>query len=313
MPDAPHAILMMAHGSPDSLDQMEDYLLDVRGGRPTPPELVNEMRRRYALIGGVSPLLRVTRAQARALESRLNAAPSASCWRAYVGMRHWHPFIRETVAEIAAHGAQKIVALCMAPHYSRLSVGAYFAKLREALDEHGVRADVAYVESWHTHPRFIQAIADKVTVSLDRFPPEARDAVRIVCTAHSLPVSVIEQGDPYDAQLRETARLLARQLGIGPDRWQFCYQSAGARAVPWLGPDLGDVIVELAASGQRNALVVPIGFVADHVEILYDVDIEARRIAERTGVHLERTDSLNISPRFIDALADVVRQAVQSR
>lgn len=302
----------MAHGSPDSLDEMEAYLLHIRGGRPTSPALIDEMRRRYALVGGRSPLLDITRAQAQALEACLNRAPSGPPWRVYVGMRHWHPFIHETVATLRAEGADQIVALCLAPHYSRLSIGAYFARLREALDAQQVSAPVQYIESWHTEPGLIQAITEKVIAGIDRLPADRREALQIVFTAHSLPVAAIQQGDPYEQQLNETARLVAERLSLQPGSWQFCYQSAGASSVPWLGPDIQDVITGLASADTRTILVVPIGFVADHVEVLYDLDIEARAVADHAGVLLARTESLNTTPRFIEALAEIVQRAAQT-
>ncbi len=310
MAESPYAVLMMAYGSPESLDQIEAYLLDIRGGRPTPPHLVEEMRQRYALVGGRSPLVDITRAQARALEARLNADSADRQVAVYVGMRHWHPYIRDAVAQIAAEGHQRVVTLCMAPHYSRMSVGAYFQALRQAQEALHLDLDVTYVESWHTHPLFIQAVVEKVRDAWQKFPSTAREGVRIVFTAHSLPSSILADGDPYDQQLRETAGLVAAALRLRADQWQVCYQSAGARQVEWLGPQLKDVVVELAREGVRDILVAPVGFVADHLEILYDVDVEARRAAESAGAHLERTESMNTTPLFIEALADVVRKAV---
>ncbi len=304
---ARYAVLMMAYGGPNSLEEIEPYLLDVRGGRPTPHELVEEIRERYAMIGGRSPLLRITRAQAHALEERLNAAGKAE-YRTYVGMRHWFPYIREAVAQIVEDGLREVVALCMAPHYSRMSIGAYFRKVQEAL---GADLDVHFVQSWHDHPLFIEAIAEKVRAALERFPAEVRDKVKIVFTAHSLPASIVEQGDPYDAQLRETARLAAARLELPAETWQFCYQSAAAGSTKWLGPPIEDVVVELAEAGHKHILVAPIGFVADHVEVLYDIDIACRQLAEARGAHLERTESQNASPTFIAALADVVARAAQ--
>ncbi len=313
MAQSTYAVLMMAYGSPESLDQIEAYLLDIRGGRPTPPHLVEEMRHRYALVGGRSPLVDITRAQASALEKRLNATALDRRYTVYVGMRHWHPYIRDAVAQIAADGHQKIVALCMAPQYSRLSVGAYFQALRQALDALRLDPEVTYIESWNTHPLFIRAIIEKVTEAWQRFPSTARDQVRIIFTAHSLPTSILAEGDPYDAQLRETARLVAAELKLRPDQWQVCYQSAGARQVEWLGPQLKDVVVDLARTGIHEILVAPVGFVADHLEILYDVDVEAKRAAEDAGAHLERIQSMNTTPLFIEALADVVSKAVGQR
>jgi len=302
----------LAYGSPTSLDDIEPYLLNIRGGRKMPPELVERVRERYALIGGRSPLLEITRAQARALEERLNAAADGPRYRVYVGMRHWHPYIREAVAQIVEDGLRNVVALCMAPHYSQMSVGAYFQKLREAQEALGVELDVAYVESWHDHPLFIQAVADKVRTTLERFPAKAKGEVRVVFTAHSLPVAIVEQGDPYDAQVRETARLVAARLELEAGDWQLCYQSAGARNVKWLGPQIEDVIVGLAEAGHKNILVAPIGFVADQAEILYDIDIACRDLAAARGAHLERTESLNTSPTFIEALADITQHAIRN-
>jgi len=303
----------MAHGSPNSLDEMAAYLSEIREGRPTSPGLVEEMRRRYALVGGRSPLLDITRAQARALEDRLNAPGAPRGIRVVVGMRHWHPYIHEALAGIVAMGQRDVVALCLAPHYSRLSVGAYIRRAEEARESLDRTLNLSYVESWHTHPLFLQAIADKVQAAYRRFPARRRAQVQIVFTAHSLPVSVIEAGDPYAAQVEETAKEVAARLQLPTDAWQTCYQSAGATSVPWMGPDLKEVIVDLARRGQREILVVPVGFVADHVEILYDIDIDAREQATQVGVHLERTESLNATPRFIDALADIVRARVRER
>lgn len=306
------AILLMTYGTPDSLDEMADYLLDIRGGRPTPPALIEEIRRRYALIGGRSPLSDITRAQARALEARLNAEASQTTYQVYAGMRHWRPYIREAIDQIANDGFQKLVAIVLAPHYSRLSVGAYFQKVREACAALDRPLDVTYVDSYHLNPELLRTITANLRTALTRFAADERDDVQVVFTAHSLPAVILEQNDPYDRQLRETAQALAEQVGLVPTRWQFCYQSAGASAVPWLGPQLKDVVVELAAAGQRRILVAPIGFVADHVEILYDIDVEARGFAEKAGAHLERIESLNASDGFIATLADVALSAVRA-
>jgi ferrochelatase len=305
-----YAILMMAYGGPDSLDDIEDYLLDIRGGRRTPPELVEEITERYAAIGGRSPLLDITRAQASALEVHLNEQDTGTEYRVYVGMRHWHPYIKEAVAQIGADGIRRMVGICMAPHYSRMSIGAYIRKAEEAQVGLGVDLEATYIESWHDHPLFLQAIADKVKAGLRKFPADERRDVQVVFTAHSLPVAIMEHGDPYDEQLRATAQAVARMLE--DVKWQFSYQSAGASNDKWLGPQLEDVVVDLAQAGHRNILVAPIGFVADHVEILYDIDIEARSFAEAAGTCLERTDSLNVTPIFVEALADIIRQHVAS-
>jgi ferrochelatase len=297
----PTAVLLMAYGSPDDLDDMEAYLLDIRGGRPTSPQLVEEIRRRYALIGGRSPLLDLTRAQAAALEAELNRLPGAN-FRAFVGMRHWQPRIADAVEQIAGQGIRQVVALVMAPHQSKMSTGAYFRQLNQAISERAPEIEVIRIGAWHDHPGLIASLAEKAQSALSLFerPPY------VLFTAHSLPVRILQEGDPYDAQLHQTAALVAGQLGLPNDRWKFCYQSAGQSQEPWLGPPIEEAIPALAQAGETGILAVPVGFVCDHVEILYDLDILARQIAASHGVHFERSASLNTSPTFIAALADLV-------
>ena len=298
-------VLLMAYGSPESPDQMEAYLLDVRGGRPTPPSLVEEIKERYAQIGGRSPLLDITRRQAAALEAELNHrnARDKVHYHAYVGMRHWEPRIAEAVAQITADGVEKIVAMVMAPHSSRMSSGMYFARLDEAMAEQNAKIQVTRIPSWHDHPGLIEAITRHACDALEKFGDQDP---YIVFTAHSLPSRILAQGDPYDAQLRETAALVAEQLDWPLGHFQFCYQSAGQSGDAWMGPPIEQVVVRLADMGEKNILVVPVGFVCDHVEVLYDIDIVARGLAATRGVRLERSASLNDSPTFIHALADLV-------
>ena len=308
--DSRWAALLMAHGGPGAPDEVEPYLRDIRGGRPTSPELLADVQRRYAMIGGRSPLLDITRAQARALEVRLEADLGDRAPQVYVGMLHWRPYIRDAVAEMAADGVRRVVALCLAPHYSRMSVGSYFARLEESRSEVGARLDVVRVESWHDNPLLVGAIAEKVEAALDRFPAETRGRVAVVFTAHSLPAAAVAEGDPYDAQVRETASLVAERAGLGADRWGVAYQSAGARPGDWLEPSLSEALGAAAAFGRPGVLVAPVGFVADNVEILYDLDVEAQALARRLEVRLERAESLNAAPRFVEALADVVRRTL---
>lgn len=295
-------VLLMAYGGPSSLDEVEPYLLDVRNGRPPSPTLVAEVRERYRLIGGRSPLLDLTWQQAAALERALNA--QGGRFRVAVGMRHWHPYIKETLAQIAAEGIRRLVAIPMAPHYSRLSVGAYIRKAEEARAELDMPLEVRYVESWNDEPLYIQALAEKVIQALRQFPAEIRGQVPILFTAHSLPQRILAEGDPYQEELMETVAGVVQHLGLV--NWRFAYQSAGASPEPWLGPDVAAVLNDLAAVSQRHVLLAPIGFVCDHVEILYDIDILYRQQAEKLGMHLERTESLNTSPLFIQALANLV-------
>ncbi|NJN67213.1 MAG: ferrochelatase [Chloroflexaceae bacterium] len=326
---ANYAVLLMAYGGPDSLDDVEPFLMDIREGRPTPPDLVAEIRERYARIGGKSPLLEITSMQAEALEQCLNRPDDeVETWRAsvrpsyrvFIGMRHWQPRIADALAHLAAQGIHRLVALCMTPVYSAMTVGAYFAKLREAQEKLGTNLPTTPIEHWHTHPLYIEAIAEKVSAALDRFPDAARPDVQLIFSSHSLPASLIEQGDPYDTQLREIAQNVVARLEMGAkatpplsERWHFCYQSAGARKVVWLGPPIEAVITHLSQEGHANLLVIPIGFLCDHVEILYDIDVECQELAREHGVRLERTESLNTSPTFIEALADLVRNAAGDR
>ncbi len=313
------AVLLMAYGGPDSLEDVEPYLLDVRGGRATPPTLIEEVRERYALIGGRSPLLEITRAQAQALESRLNErAIGGNEYRVFVGMRHWRPYIREAMMEIHQAGLHRVSALCLAPYYSRMSIGAYAEKLRQAVEalpgdpQGGLGMDVRLVEAWHTWPGFVSSMAGQVLAGLERFQAGERNDVIVLFTAHSLPVAILEQGDPYAAQHEEAARLVAASAGLADGRWRIGYQSAGATNMRWLGPSLEESLAGLAGEGVKNVLVAPIGFVADHVEILYDIDILAKSLAAGHGIRLERTASPNDSAPFIQALAEIIEQSVTS-
>jgi ferrochelatase len=299
--EEPIAVLMMAYGGPEKLADVEPYLLDIRGGRPTAPQLVDEIRARYARIGGRSPILELTRAQAAAVARELGGG-----FRVYVGMRHWRPFIQETVEAIVRSGAKRVVGVAMAPHYSNMSVGAYEKKLLQAA---GDRLDCSLVRSWWQHPSFLDAVADRVRQALQRFPRPSR--VKVVFTAHSLPERIVASADPYPEELRASEAEVARRAQL-PD-WRLAYQSAGASPEPWLGPDAASVITELAKAGNDAVLLVPIGFVCDHVEILYDIDIEYQALAKRLGIQLERTKSLNDDPGLVAAVADVVRTAAAQR
>lgn len=294
-------VLLMAYGGPNNLAEVEPYLLDVRGGRPTKPELVEEIRGRYAKIGGRSPIRELTEAQAAALARALGPG-----FPVYVGMRHWHPYIKETVDRIVADGHRRLVGIVMAPHYSALSIGMYEKKLLEAT---AGRLEPALVRRWGEHPAFLDAVADRVRQARARFP--APERVQVLFTAHSLPERILASGDPYPDELRASAAAVAARLGLAT--WHFAFQSAGATPEPWLGPDAGTAIRQLAAAGHDALLIVPIGFVCDHVEILYDVDVEYRGLAQQLGVHLERTVSLNDHPGFIAALADLARRTAAER
>jgi ferrochelatase len=295
----------MAYGGPDTLADVPDFLRDIRHGRPTSPELVEEITENYRKIGGRSPLLDLTRRQAAALESQLNiAATNGTRYQTYLGMRHWTPWIKDAVTQMASDGIRHAVAMVLAPHYSSMSIAKYFEKLDVALDEQGHPFTYTPITSYHDHPLYIQALANRVVAGLADMPPDTL----VIFSAHSLPIRILEAGDPYDQQLRASARLIAAKVGLPDERWTFSYQSAGRSPEPWLGPQLQDYVVTLAEKGYKNLLSVPIGFVADHVEILYDIDILAQGVAQSLGVRLVRVPSLNDDPVFIAALADLVRQ-----
>jgi len=288
------AVLLLAHGTPESLDEMPEYLTRVRGGRPPGPELLEEMRSNYAAIGGRSPLTDLTRAQAEALRAELGAGA-----RVYVGMRNWRPFIADALSAAAADGVTELVGLPMAPQYSTLSVGKYEEAVRGATPP-GLR--VRFVSSWHDHPGLLAAFAEKVEEALRREPGAA-----VVFTAHSLPERVVREGDPYPGQVARTAAEVARRAGVSG--YRVAYQSAGRTPEPWLGPSLEEALQEMEREGAARVVVAPIGFVCDHTEILFDIDVAAAEAARGRGIALTRTASLNTSGTFIRALADIVRAA----
>lgn len=298
----PIAVLMMAMGGPDKLENVEPFLLDVRGGRPTPPELVDEIRQRYRATGGKSPAVGITQAVAAQLERRLNE--SRGRYRVYVGLRHWHPFIRETYAELLRDEPERIIGLCMAPQQSSLSTGAYRKKVEEARTALGDRRPVSYVGSWHRHPRLIAAIVHQIQQALELFPLETRPATPVLFTAHSLPERIIAMNDPYPEEVRGTVEAVTARLGGQPTC--FAYQSQGRSAEKWLGPTVESTIQKLSRAGHRQVLVAPIGFLCDHVETLYDIDIELRQLAAGLGLRLERMPMLNDSPALVDTLMDVL-------
>ena len=304
-------VLVMAYGGPDSLDDIEPYLLDVRGGRATSDEMVEEVRERYRLIGGRSPILECTLAQAHRLQQTLNGSTDGPVYRCTVGMRHWTPRIDAALAQMQREGISQAVGLVMAPHYSRMSIGAYFKKVDEA-DSH---VEVAPIERWHLLPELLDTLAARVTTALKTFPSDARDRVSIIFTAHSLPERILEWNDPYPDELHATVEGVVQQLrraGVANPH-EFAYQSAANTSDPWLGPDAGDVIERLQGNGIPGALVVPIGFTSDHVEILYDIDVELAQRAEHLGFVLERIPMINDDPATMFGIARLVRQTAAER
>src|SRR6266849_1519675 len=281
------ALLLMAYGGPARLADVEPYLPDVRGGRPVSAAFLAEITARYARTGGRSPILELSQAQAAGAQGLLGER-----FTVYVGMRHWHPYIRDVVERIVTEGHQRLVGVVLAPHYSPMSVGAYEKQLLEAA---AGRLDLALVRSWGDHPKFLQAVAGRVTQTLHAFPTPA--AVQVLFTAHSLPQRILASGDPYPDQLRASAQAVAQRAGLRT----------------WHGPEAGALMTELAGQGHQAFLLVPIGFVSDHVEVLYDVDVVYRTLAERLGVRFERTPSLNDDPLLVAALAEIAHDTAAAR
>jgi protoporphyrin/coproporphyrin ferrochelatase len=306
-------VLFMAYGAASSLEEVEPYLADIRAGRPPNPELVEEVKQRYRLMGGRSPLLDITTQQAKALEDSLNQGEGqnqAHHFKVYIGMRHWHPYIKDTMAVMAKDGIQKIVAICLTPYYSKMSIGAYHKKLDEALLSVDRHLEVVRVESWNDHPLFVEAVAENLQETLSGFEESARKKVAILFSAHSLPARILDEKDPYPEELNKTIELVMKK--VGPYRWWFGYQSQGRTPEPWLGPDAGEVIRQLYDEGYRQLVMAPIGFISDHMETLYDVDILYRKQAESLGMQFARSKSLNAAPSLIQALRAVIREHLQS-
>lgn len=295
------AVLLLAHGAPDRLEDIPEFLLNVRSGRQLPESAVEEIIRRYSLIGGGSPLLCVTMQQAHALAESL-AHP------VYVGMRNWKPFIADAIQKMSIEGTERAVALCLAPQNSRTSIGLYKKHLFEAVRKHAPQLRVDFVESWHNHPGVVQAFLEKAAIGLARAQVKADRTVPVVFTAHSVPEKTIADGDPYAEQVRETARLVAEAMQL--TSYRLAFQSQGMTAEPWIGPTVESQIDELAAQGYQHVFLAPVGFVSDHVEILYDIDVLFRQYGRGRGVTVHRSESLNDSPLFIKALAEIISARV---
>jgi ferrochelatase len=287
-------VLLLAHGAPERVEDVESYLTFVRGGRPASPRIVEEVASRYQAIGGSSPLLAWTRAQAEALE-RMLAIP------VFFGMRNWHPFIRETMDRVRDAGLDRIAAIALAPQFSQLSVGLYIRRTEEARREAGVAAEIVWARSFHDEPLLVEAFAEKLE-------PLAAGK-KVLFTAHSLPEkALVAGGDPYDRETRATAAAVAARLGLVD--WDFAYQSQGLTDDRWLGPTVESCLDRYAAAGLREVVVYPIGFVCDHVETLYDVDVVFRNYAAERGISVFRPEALNGSGKFTAALAEVAKRCL---
>jgi len=287
------AVLLLAHGAPERVQDVPEYLGFVRSGRPVSPQMVEEISHRYAAIGGSSPLRHWTQVQAEALEKLLGIPVS-------YGMRNWHPFIRETMDRIRESGAERLAAICLAPQYSKMSVGFYFRRTQEAKVDAGVTAEIVWAKSYHDSPLLIEAFAEKLR-------PFAAGR-KVLFTAHSLPEKALAEADPYERECRATAALVAAAAGVAG--WDFAFQSQGMTEDRWLGPTVESTLDRYAAEGIREVVLHPIGFVCDHVEVLFDVDMLFKGYAAERGIALLRPESLNGSPKYTEALADVAVRAL---
>jgi len=285
------AVVLMAYGSPERLVDVPAYYADIRGGRPIAPENLADLVERYRRLGieESSPLNAITEETRAALERELEVP-------VFTGMKHWTPRIADAADAAVASGAGAVVGLALAPHYSALSIKGYRDQLETAL---AGRATLAFVDSWHDEPGFVELLAERV---------RGTDA-HVVFTAHSLPARILDMGDPYKEQLLETAALVAERAGLG-DRWSFSFQSESPTGEPWLGPDILDHLAALRDDGVRDVLVCPVGFVSDHLEIRWDIDVEAQEKAAELGMQLERIEMPNSDPAFVRTLAEIVRRAL---
>lgn len=301
--ESDRAVLLMAYGTPARLEDVEAYFTDIRGGRTPSPESVANLRGRYERVGGGTPLLKITEQVRQGLETELAAAGDPQ--PVYLGMKHWNPYIAQTLQTMYDDGVRRITAVALAPHYSRISIGGYRKAVEEKAAALGNPFALRFVEHWYREPSFVQFMAGLVRRALEQFPERERATVTVVFTAHSLPERIRTWNDPYEAQLQESAELVAREAGL--PGFRRAWQSAGGTGEPWIGPDILDYLDTLHAEGVRHVLQVPIGFVSDHLEVLYDIDIEAKEKARALGMTLHRTELPNAKPEFVRVLAGVVR------
>ncbi|MCM3747122.1 ferrochelatase [Paenibacillus pasadenensis] len=306
MPDGTIGVLVMSYGTPESLDNVEEYYTHIRRGRAPSPEQLKELTDRYeAIAGGVFPLRENTDRQVSSLQDKLDTAEPGR-FRCYQGLKHARPYIEDGVAQMAADGVKQAVGIVLAPHFSTMSVASYNKRAVAEAEKHGI--GMVCVDSYHLHPSLIQALVERVREGVEAVSAKADGAkVKVLFSAHSLPVRIREAGDPYEEQLLETSRAVAEAAGV--DSWQFTWQSAGRTPEPWLGPDILETMESLAGAGERALLAAPVGFVSDHLEVLYDLDIEAMAHAEQLGVAFGRIRMLNSDPLYMETLADSIREA----
>jgi ferrochelatase len=303
-------VFVMSYGTPESLDQVEAYYTHIRRGNAPSPEQLKDLTDRYEAIGGMFPLRENTLKQIKALEKKLNESYPGYEFVCYQGLKHAHPLIEDGVESMAQDGITEAVGVVLAPHYSIMSVGGYIKRAKDTADILGVK--MSFVHSYHLHPKLIEALSLRIDEALNKFSEVEKKQVRVIYTAHSLPDRILEMNDPYPEQLLETSKAISEKTGVS--NWQFAWQSAGQTATPWLGPDILDVLKTINQEEQlEQVLICPVGFVSDHLEVLYDVDIECQAVAKELGMHLERTASLNTDPKYMEVLADSVFSKLEGK
>jgi ferrochelatase len=295
-------VLVMSYGTPESLDGVEAYYTHIRRGNPPSAQQLEDLTSRYrSIVGGVFPLRENTNGQVAALQRTLDERAGDGAYVCYQGLKHAAPYIEDGVAAMAADGIEEAIGIVLTPQYSAMSVGGYMKRAQEEAAKHGIT--LMAVQEYHLHPELIDALSRRVIEGLDRFGEKRSDTL-VLFSAHSLPAKVLEMNDPYADQLLATSRAVAEAAGV--ENWQFTWQSAGQTGQPWLGPDILETLGRLSDEGVKSVLVAPVGFVSDHLEVLYDIDIEARKFAEERGIRLERIRMLNDDPQYMAALADSV-------
>lgn len=302
-------VILMTYGSPIALSDVPQYLKNVYGGKDASEEVIAEFQRRYELIGG-SPLIQITKDQANALEKELNKKQTKVTFRVAAGMRFSEPFIKDVIKDFAKD-VDEIIGIIMSPQYSPIIMSGYRKELEQAVKAANPHLKLTIATDWHLEPYFIQALAEKVQLALNTVSPKIRRSIPVLFSAHSMPKRVIEKEPDYIDHLQETAAAVAKAVGLSKKRWIFCYQSAGHTPEEWLKPDFADIMPELQKKGQTHVLIAPVQFLADHLEILYDVGIGAREQAQEHGISFARTESLNTSPKFIKSLASVVKKLLK--
>ena len=297
------AILLLAHGAPNSVDDIPLYLKNIRGGTESSPDVIQLIQDRYKAIGGSSPLLEITLAQANALQDLLDQ--DNNDFKVYVGMRNWSPYIRDVIAECLKDGVERFVTLCLAPQYSKWSTERYLSSFNEALEKCSApNVETKLISSWADHPGLIDAFVEKYNAAIELVGENGKHSIHTIFTAHSIPAESLDYGDPYAEEYEKTVQEIVSR--VHPENWYRAYQSQGMIPVPWLGPTVEETLDQIAKSGGKKVLIMPVGFVCDHIEILYDIDIAFKEYALSKNLELYRTDSLNTSPAFIQALAEVV-------